>query len=746
MNVISQLLTERVSDFDNKKSQALILETYDHSMLPSAYLIAGYYRKCNRELLIVPSPNKKTTKKIMKALNYLDASYNLCEINEFIEGLLNDSKENELCEQITRLSTYSGTEALREAYNSLGYCINSVLAVSSNELTDLQVIVCVTDQSYDQSLLYGILSGRTVVFAEYEELTVEFFEKTSSAKSYVFCVPEQFSVTNMNKIFTSKENARNNTPLGFFYPFDSETREFFVLKTYIYINLEIPLDFPYHFFYPLEKESHTFEFDQFKVVLGKGSSASPKSLINEKATFFFATPHSNGVDMSIGDAVLCAQRDFSNDNEAINKLMPCFFSTTCSRKTEENELISALDLRSALVFLYTCWGVLLKQSVYDERSSLAFQFAQSPYSAVLLTTYSMSLLDRTAGPIIAEKYSKGETIGSAVEYFNTNHFKLYNDSRNIIVIFGDPEFKNSGKRPLQFQKAFEQYKDFNSFFKYFITNSSEVNTRTQTEYVEWNPSLTKGIEYSRMIINGSRLLGKPYFSDQLQVLSDKTESLWITILLYFNRLKQNDHFQMEWPDFYKKLRRHYREFQKAWFQFYQTMVFNLGGYTRFQVDRYFSLSERDKESNCQWCPYCGAPVRVEIKTVEAIGIRRRLIECLNCATIFDGLDDFLTGQIDCETYWKVGDHQNIVIHIQSSQVMPCYYLAGVIMEPFDKRNPMKMPASFIEGTLHKGDSHHIALPSLELPHDMVQGCYHMNALIIMNDKILTLRKAIYYIQ
>src|SRR5205085_2863752 len=94
--------------------------------------------------------------------------------------------------------------------------------------------------------------------------------------------------------------------------------------------------------------------------------------------------------------------------------------------------------KSEVVFLCTCWGVVLRDSIYDVETSLGRAFADSAATAALVTTFSTTFLNRTAGLWAAERYSSGDTLGEVVNGVNERHGSSYAGSEDTVVLFGDP--------------------------------------------------------------------------------------------------------------------------------------------------------------------------------------------------------------------------------------------------------------------------------------------------------------------
>ncbi|PKM93600.1 MAG: hypothetical protein CVU84_14620 [Firmicutes bacterium HGW-Firmicutes-1] len=706
-----------------------IIEIDSEVLLPFAYYLAGMYKNLTFNSA-VPSLNTQHTKLIKESLDFLGIEYQTVMLQDKIEPVEWDKLCNKMCDSIL----HNLIEVYKELYPNQLLDLE-VTKVKHEDLKDQPIIVGITEQGLEQALKGGILLGRTVVYINKLNAIADFFEISKMASSTILCFDEEFEVQQMKFILDQKTKAKNLVPIGFMYPFGQLNRENVITKAFIFNTYRKKAKL-FNFYYPLEKQNASFKSEKFNFFIGN-TQEEIKDYILKEAEFTFATPHSNGVDMSIGNVVLCAKKDYIKEEEdEINRVMPCFYSDSCNRLSQNRYYIGASEIKSKILFLYTCWGIVLKNGIYDVRTTLAYQFAKSVYSPILITTYAMSLLDRYAGPYIVDLYCMGKKIGEAIESYNNKHYEKYMDLNNVVVLFGDPEFKLEISSVINFNAILTETKKLSDFFR-------EENTGKLCFHL-FDKNFFNNLDFTDYVLNGTASLGMKYIQEDIDVLREKVRNLRMNASLLNNRMMQSKQFVYDYDKSIKQLSVAYKGFQVAWYEFYKTMVNNLGGYIRFQVDRYFSMPEEDKEGLHRECPYCKTCVKIEKKELQPHGLKRRLIECFNCATIFDGLDSFLWGEIKCEEEWRQGSMVKVSVEAYTKMSGEYCYLIGLIVEPFDKKKGLNMPATFKKGKIDLGKMDlNICLDELYIYDYIDLGCYHLNCIILVNEKIVFLRRPIY---
>ena len=606
----------------NRSINIWFLECDSVDALAKAYYISCCLNKNINDSIYIPALSNATSENIKETLKFLGKGFQTTTLEESVKvgERLNCKLENNLLD--ISLKENEIVDYLIKAYQSCypdqliymdGWADDSI----RDKLDGKPVILSITRHGLEQALKFGMLTGRPVIFVEDYSFDKNIFRLLQAAKSITVCVSDELTVENIEEIFDKKNKVNNSVSIGFLYPYGNINREYVIVKSFVFSKCEMPSDLPFNFFYPLEKANYYIDTGRSRFIIGKGNGSQSAEALCKPAEFLFATPHSNGIDMSLGTGILCSKKGNRRISFRDKKSNALFFEDICSRKRSGNELVGVSEIKSIIVFLYTCWGVVLKGGMYDEKISLAYQFAQSPYTSVLITTYSMSLLDRNSGTFIASLYCSGKEIGEAIADFNKLHYRKYKDTVNVIVLFGDPEFKNNNSIPLDLNLVSDRNELLKEFFQKSGINSELISNCEDSvrdlSVIDINEKFFSNMNYINCVINGSKYLKIKRIEDSLKEFSAKYDDLWMFALLYRNRLFQKDEFAFEHCEMNKRYLYFLREYQEGWFKFYKSMVNSLGGYIRFQVDRYFSLSKEDVFDKKFKCPYCNATVRMEIK-------------------------------------------------------------------------------------------------------------------------------------
>ncbi|CCI26490.1 hypothetical protein MICAH_40002 [Microcystis aeruginosa PCC 9809] len=726
-----------------------LVEGQNSEDLYKAYLLAGLCSCFSVGYTIIPTSVPEVSALVAESLTFLNYPCTRLSVNEaeaLIESqareLLTSFRERSSLKKLPKLPVSSYQLLYPEKYLQLAKTSQVTMA---STIAGQAVVVAVSEEGLQQALPFALLTGRTLLYAEnLDQLDGAFFKITQQATSFYVALPSDLKVDELEQLFAAKEDSLNPAPLGVFYPFGYIEREFFALKSFLFERYQLTSNLPFNFFYPLETKSQIIEVGQMAFLVGKvRNKADILRRLTSPAEYLFATPHSNGVDMSLGEVVLCARKNYGN-NGSLTKVMPCFRADVCNRKTQTNELLAPSALRSKVVFLYTCWGVLLRKSVYDVETSLAYQLAGSPYTAAILTTYSMSLLDRAAGLLVADLYSKNESLGRAVRDFNSYHFEKYQDTPHVVILFGDPEFRRGASTPFNLHDILTNNNSLSSFLQ--ASGTQLYNSSFSSNLPPPLPdSFFAQINYTRCVVNGTKLLQLEPFKAPLEELSASSEQLWMSGMLFNSRLQQQNRFRFDSEQMLTLLARNFQQFHQTWFNLYKSMVNNLGGYVRLQVDRYFTMMPLAEKKASQ-CSYCGT--ELQQCTQEMVGnqsVRRRLMECLNCATVFDGLEHFQMGRIQCSEFWRLSTPQLLRVMFVCSNATFGQYFVGALLEPFNKKENVKMPRAFTSGALSKsnGITYTVELPEMFVPSYLTPGCYHLNVLVLVDEKVLLLRRFVY---
>lgn len=622
---------------------------------------------------------------------------------------------------------------------------------------DVPVVLAI-GEGLDAGARFALCTRRALVHVDTPEDAEHAFERLRTARSIYVAPRDDFDVDALRGLLAAKRASATAASLGFLYPFGDFEREFFAMKSVLFEYGHADRGRPYAFFFSLEPKARSFSVDRARFVVGRGGDVEHAArILEEPAEFLFSTPHSNGMDMALGEVVLCSREDRTSA-EAPRRAMPCFFEDSCSRKRPNNRLLGPSRVKSAVAFLYTCWGVLLRNGVYDVEASLGRSFAISPYTGALLTTYAMSFLDRAAGFFVAEAYSRGIPLGEVTRRFNERHFARFDDHAQVAVLFGDPELRVASPQPLDLTSASKTEPELARFVEsvgvdlYPVAPEAESRPSRKSDGV---PRLVPdavfaATDFTRCAVHATRDLRMPKLQASLDALAEANERLAMFGALFNGRRRQEE--KIAFPEALM-LRRYddvLSRYHRAWHDMFLAMVSNLGGYVRLQIDPYFLADRHDDSGDSRnaphRCPYCGASTwSSRMSMIGSPRVTRTLLECFNCATIRDGSERDMSATLVCEERWRLGEPVRVAIDVQGSSapapldVQP--YAATVILEPFTKRTGTAAHGS-ARGTRSSHDTR-IALDDWRLDERYRPGSHHLNAIVSLGADLLFLRRTIY---
>ncbi len=695
-----------------------IMDGIQSPIWEEAYLAAAMYHRMDGGVYI-PVIHEAMREAIIKSIEFLGHDYRILEAGRCLNCLrLNhDDKIKEILYE-----NESSKDRLTGIYNWLH---NKWIHAGKLEEADNEpVVLAYKEEGLVQGLQFGILTGRSILYVDNksELKSIISAKAADSAKSLLIAYDTTLTVDEVKELLDLNAERERKIPIGFLYPYGRFNRSFIVIKTYLYEKINPKYSYPVRFYYPLEKGQSVTDREEFSVFIGSGGFKV--NLLKEPSEFIFATPHSNGVDMGLGEVVLCTRQNFFKKRKAdLQQVLPCFCGDRCNRSGKE--IIGVDDLKNIVLFLYTCWGVILKKGAFDVRVSLAYNIVQSPYNPVLITTYAMSLLERFAGPKAADLYYSGLAIGECIQNIG-----------DTIILFGDPEYTCPHDSIGKFST--EKLRN-GKLQKFFYPKQLDDPIKYQFQITK---EFFDNLLFTECATSGMRLIGLPDTQERTYDLERAVQNLKQYALLYDNRIVQNEMNQENIISANRKLVAGICDFQENWFRFYRNMVYRLGGFVRFQVDRYFSMPQEERKGEIN-CPYCGSRIRTEVKTIHYFSTKRILYECYNCATILDGIHTFTYGAIECEKVWIQASNK-VRISIRTKKIGDNIAGIGVIMEPFDKKSEIKMPGSFKQERINLEEQTAYSTDMvMELPKDVFNGSYYLNAIVMLNESIVFLRRVVY---
>ncbi|MFI0206878.1 MULTISPECIES: hypothetical protein [Streptomyces] len=609
------------------------------------------------------------------------------------------------------------------------------------------LVLALGPEAYPTARRFGLLTGRPVIQSMLVPSSKE-LKGLQGSRSVTVVPPPDWRTRDLIDFLSTLRDSGFSSPVGFLYPLGARIRELFMLKSVLFgIAEQSPSR--YRLLYPLEGSSKKFTASDADVIVGRGGGVDDiATLLNTPGDYLFATPHSNGVDMALGDLIMCAREDRSTRTAPPARSLPCFFDAPCSRLNPSRKLFAATRIKSKVVFLYTCWGLMLKDSVYAAEESLGQRFASSPYTAALMTTPALSLLDRAAGLLVGDLLREGRTVGASLNELNKLHFDRYSDTRDVAVLVGDPELclsaqETSLTRQLASNVEYQSFTQEVGLRPYAIKAAKNLD-RTPTEFYA-------AFDYSRCVAAGTEGLGKVGLTKSARILEARTKSLWASSLTLDARRSQAEIAAVP-HSMAASCERGLMRLQDAWIEYFKSLVGTLGGYVRLQSDRYFEPDA--KRTGQENCPYCnGAARKIALRLAGATRGRRHIIECASCGTVLDAMAPMTSAVLRSPVDTVQGGNVALTAEISISSKwisrnirMSAQPIAAVmLLEPFNKAEGATPLSVTLRATASVCSSHptvHIEFDPLHIPKNLSAGTYYLDGLIMFGPFPTVLRKTI----
>jgi hypothetical protein len=535
------------------------------------------------------------------------------------------------------------------------------------------------------------------------------------------------------------------------YPYGELEREFFVLKTFLFARYAYPYEYKTLFHFPLERPNYRYTAKNVALYLGQEHDlAALNAQLLEPSNLLFAMAHSNGIDMGLGNIILCPREQTALSTSVGIKAMPCFFNLAlCSRAKPSNQIVKISQLKTQIAFFYTCWGIQLKNGLYDPQVSFARQLALSPHIGMIISTYTMSHLDNAIAAKFMHHFDSAMTLGTIINQLNAEHFQSYADIRHTLIVLGDPEFKLNQSLSSNFEQLFPEKVLSHLMHKGLIQAKQHHEVAMDTDICSAISLMVNDILYTKTVVLGSRALALSTMQDQLAAWMLFLDSLWILVLLIKKRLSQAAQRYINPNHLLIQLQQEVHQYHQYWVDYFVMMNANFGGLIRLQIDTFFD--EKNKIPACDLhCPYCnGGLIEHELCLIEHEQLKRRVLECYSCTTIFDSHAIFTFARIACETFWLKDLPQTIKVHLCMSPHLKgiFHYTVCACLEPFYKKG-QSMIASQINKGQRQIQAYEPQLIDITLENfmplaDYAAGQYYLNILVMVHTSVAVLRRTIY---
>lgn len=167
-----------------------------------------------------------------------------------------------------------------------------------------------------------------------------------------------------------------------------------------------------------------------------GSPQEYARLLTEPAEVLILSGHSNGLDMTVGDAVLCRQGTFQAGLDE-PRVLPCFHDGVCTRTRGRAVRVNADQLMARRVISITCWGFSPAEHPFVGAATLGDALRLHAEVEALLTTLRAAALAPSELSLIYGALRSGEPFGLIA--LRVNRFRLWAGQPADLLCLGDPE-------------------------------------------------------------------------------------------------------------------------------------------------------------------------------------------------------------------------------------------------------------------------------------------------------------------
>jgi hypothetical protein len=209
---------------------------------------------------------------------------------------------------------------------------------------------------------------------------------------------------------------------------------------------------------------------------GRSSALRLKALASGRASYLAIMTHSDGVDAFLGHQVICAMRGLPDGIDRRARQAPsCVSGGRCHRAGvaigeigTSDRLLPVGEIRSWIVTMGMCWGMMLEDDLVAPEWSLGAQLINSSSIGALVTTWKIALDHPENHLALENRIAAGAPVGEALADMHRT-----SSARRLLTamcLFGDPRtraFDGSpvlsipvGERPATKARALCQKQDF----------------------------------------------------------------------------------------------------------------------------------------------------------------------------------------------------------------------------------------------------------------------------------------------
>lgn len=708
--------------------QVVIITADDESQKLLSYSIAGKRNADGENTLFLPAGSEQMKSALEATLSSYALSYEIAPVGEMESD---------------------GTQTLQKDFPTLFQALHpgKFLDVSKQQKApsldaNIPVIGAIGQDGLELACMFGILSGRALVYSTIEDKE-KLLRASELASSLFLALGPDTTLESVQEIHEIRATLVNNPAIGFFYPFGEFQREYMALKAFLLSKLKPALKQALFFDFMLN-ESREFSVENAHFMLGvKHAPERVRELLSNPRDFLFIRAHSNGIDSLFGPYALCAKKEFAQISDSLpDRALPCFSGEACYRN-HKYELLEVSAIQSTVIALGTCYGTLYRGSLYDVETSISHQLVSLPRTTALISTFGTTRLDNGLSGVYLTNELKHESLGSAVGNYNTAWYHAYEEWREVVYLFGDPEFSVRESDFTVDEDLLEKHPDLSHYLSKvhhyrFDTRWGGALTERAPEWIQ--PGFLSSLEYHRLLLNFFNTPRDYPLPDKEELYTYLEKAQVFLNQFWANCLLLNKHMSSEHPDHLNVesaqqfLTNGIGHLQKLLIEIFLRIPY----LSTIQMSPYFPNDEESRTSETISCPYCKQKTvhKSTAATSFGAGIARANQECLNCSLILDGSPVFNHVEILGEDYASVGSSQELSVKLSTPLRGPFHFRMALLLEPFESKKTNEMPRIQAGGTLQiDAEEFVLKLPKIELPENLECGQRKWRLLLLFNEHL-----------
>ena len=488
---------------------------------------------------------------------------------------------------------------------------------------------------------------------------------------------------------------------------------------------------------------------------GRPSALEAKEIstyLSRQVSLLVASAHSNGTDSDFGKAVICG-REKSNPNSIFpERRLPCFSSGQCNRLAPGKELYPADVMGAATVLLYACSSVLLGKGIYDSESTILYRLIKAQSAFTIICSWGIHEEDSALCVEASTIFRDEGELSVATYRLNSMHFERFQDTRSVLLLFGDPRTTLNWKGPSDRENGemVEALKE--SLHLYGDSSHADLSRaiHLQTSLMLSRLSLLQAALIAMRVRVQEK--GKTPRLDEISIKIEKTQSHYaaLTDLLTCVRSQTGrvSSRNLSVVQVVSQLGELLQELHESFAVTYYRYVNRLEGTLWIVLDWATLLCDSgDQNKKTETCPYCGMDLVEQsiYSRPEFSGILRTRLLCHNCGCISDGSTELLGSVLRGENTFAPGESIKIEIQLHTSLLGTTRTSFCGVLQPFLRETGIDDIPGMYESKLidFAGNICLLQTEGIKVPQNYVGGTYLLSVLLFVNECFVVLQRPLY---